>query len=208
MKGRGQIGAAKDALPSGVAEYGDVQVRRDMGVVEDSQLLQEADIGRAAAQEDVLAVIYLPARVGIRKGERPPAKEGTLLHEDNRVAAVSQVAGGRHPRQPAADNDYFPAALAANPFTHSLAPSQLFPRAKTYPIAEHLVPGSLAVRRRLFPGQALGDSPPPDVPQEPHVGQLHGKTQVPQDVGQLHASPSQPRAPWRRGPCTRISRCR
>ena len=128
VKGRRQVDATEDSLPAAVAEYWNVQPRRDVGIVQRPQLREEVHVGRAAAQKDVLAVVYLLAGVGLRKGERPAAKEGSLLHQDHRMAAIGEVAGGGHPRQPSADNYYLPEALAAIPFAHSLAISTSFSR--------------------------------------------------------------------------------
>ena len=59
-----------------------------------SKYAQKPDVGGAAAQEYVLAVVHLPAGFRIREGERPAAQEGPLLQEHYRVAAVGEVAGG------------------------------------------------------------------------------------------------------------------
>ena len=126
MKWRRQVDAAEDSLPATVAEDGNVQPRRDVGVLQGAKLLEEVHVGRAATQEDMLAVVYLLAGVGLRKGERPAAQEGSLLHQDHRMAAIGEVAGGGHPRQPAAYDYYLPEALAAIPFAHSLAISTSF----------------------------------------------------------------------------------
>ena len=136
MKGRGQPRAAKDPLSPARGEDGNVEPWRYVGVAQRSQLGEKVNIGRAATQEDVLAVINLMAGVGIRKGESPASQEGPLLHQRNRVAAISEVAGGGHSRQPTAYDDYLPEALAAIPFTHSLAISMSF---------------SLALRLTLLP---------------------------------------------------------
>ena len=128
MKWRWQVDAAKDSLPATVAEYWDIKPWRNVGVVQDTELREEVHVGRAAAQEDVLAVVYLLAGVGLRKGERPAAQEGSLLHQDHRMAAIGEVAGGGHACQPSAYDYYLPEALAAIPFAHSLAISTSFSR--------------------------------------------------------------------------------
>ena len=73
MKGCRQVDASEDSLPPAVAEYWNVQSRRDVGVVQGAKLLEEVHVGRAATQEDMLAVVYLLAGVGLGKGERPAA---------------------------------------------------------------------------------------------------------------------------------------
>ena len=126
MERRRQASAAQDPSFPCIAEYGNVQLWGDMRVVQRSQLLKKADVGRTALQEDVLAVVYLLACLRFWKGERPSSQEGPLLQQHYRVAAVSQVAGGCHPRQASAHHDYLPEILDATPVTHNLAISASF----------------------------------------------------------------------------------
>ena len=72
--------------------------------VQHAEALQEADVRAAAAEEDVLAVVDLLARLRVSEGEGPAAQERALLDQRDAVAVVEEGAGGGEAGKAASDH--------------------------------------------------------------------------------------------------------
>ena len=81
------------------------------GAVEDTKPLQQACVGRAAPQIDVLPVVDVAARLRVREGKCAAPQVGALLQEGDRDTSVGQGAGGGNASQSAANHH-----AAATPF--------------------------------------------------------------------------------------------
>ena len=81
------------------------------GALEDTQPLQEACIGRAAPQIDVLPIVDVAARFRVREGKCAAPQVGALLQDGDRDTSVRQGAGGGKTSQTAANHH-----AAATPF--------------------------------------------------------------------------------------------
>ncbi len=90
------------AVRSG-AQDGDVEALLELHVAGRPYSAQEVEVGGAAAQEDVLAVVDLEAVMGERPCEA--AQPGPLLQQRDLRSGVRTGEGGRDPGQPAADDD-------------------------------------------------------------------------------------------------------
>ncbi len=90
-------------------EHRHAQPRLKLDVVPEPQPLDQGDVGRAAAQEDVLAVVELRAAAGVGEGERLAADEGAPLDEGGGQPRLGQVERAGQARQSTPHDDGAPA---------------------------------------------------------------------------------------------------
>ena len=101
-RGHGQARTLQHGVPLPGGEDGHMQARLQARGFVDAQALQEAQIGRAAAQKDMLAVIDGHAGLLVAEGPRFAAEDGARFHQRHRQTRVGQVAGGGDACQAAA----------------------------------------------------------------------------------------------------------
>ena len=101
---RWQGKAGEDAAPAGRRAHLDAQPLLAARQFERADLVEEAPVGVAAAEEDVLAVVDLLAGLAVDERVRPAAEVRPALHERHAAAGVDEPPRSGHARQPAPEH--------------------------------------------------------------------------------------------------------